>query len=170
MKKLLESISQTLGLTKTEILTFIFVLSVFVLGLILNYTKIEFSEKKIKKFEYSFQDSLFKALSEKFNEQSFANKKKEKRVDSEVELSDFSRKELDSKKKTSQPEEHSININTADEKTLIKVPGIGRTLGKRIVELRIRKGGYRNLDELLEVSRIGLKKLNSIKKYIYIEK
>lgn len=146
-------------------------LLIFISGLIINWIKVDFSQEAIEKFDYSYQDSLFKALNNKENIKALALKKNEKRVDSEVELSDFSRKNLDSKKKTnSQLKESSININTASETTLMKVPGIGKTIARRIIKLRTQKGGFKNLDELIEVKRIGLKKLKSIKKFIYIEK
>lgn len=171
MKKLLEKFSLSTGFTKTEISTLFFVILIFIFGLLIKWTKVDFSQEPIEKFDYSYQDSLFKALSNKENIKALSSKKNEKRVDSEVELSDFSRQNLDSKKKTnSQLKESSININTASEKALTKLPGIGKTIARRIVKLRTQKGGFKNLDELIEVKRIGLKKLNSIKKFIYIEK
>lgn len=171
MRKLLEKFSLRSGFTKTEISTLFFVLIIFISGLVIRFTGIDENNEPKKKFTYSYQDSLFKALSNRDNFKAKPFKKNEKRVDSEVELSDFSRKNLKSKKnKNSQPKESSININTASEKTLTKLPGIGKTIASRIVKLRNQKGGFKNLDELIEVKRIGLKKLNSIKKFIFIEK
>lgn len=171
MRKLLEKFSLRSGFTKTEISTLFFVLIIFISGLVIRFTGIDENNEPKKKFTYSYQDSLFKALSNRDNFKAKPFKKNEKRVDSEVELSDFSRKNLKSKKnKNSQPKESSININTASEKTLTKLPGIGKTIASRIVKLRNQKGGFKNIDELIEVKRIGLKKLNSIKKFIYIEK
>lgn len=170
MKKLLDLFSLKTGLTKTEINTFVFVLVVFIFGWIAKYTKLELNDHPIKKYKYSFEDSLFKALGNNRNDQLISFKKKEKRVDSEVELSDFSKRKLESKKKSNiQPEVSSININTADEETLIKIPGIGPKTAIKIIALRTQKGGFRSLDELTDVKGIGLKKLNRIKSFLYLD-
>ncbi len=45
-----------------------------------------------------------------------------------------------------------VDVNTADEQTLGRVPGIGRAIAARIVELRERDGAYASLDELLDAA------------------
>jgi competence protein ComEA len=62
-----------------------------------------------------------------------------------------------------------IDINRADIGTLTLLPGIGRETALRIVEYRAETGGYRNVEELINVSGIGPKKLEKIKKYVTIE-
>ena len=59
-----------------------------------------------------------------------------------------------------------ININIASVDELTALPGIGSTLAQRIVAYRNENGPFRNVDELLEVSGIGEKKLESIRQYI----
>ena len=49
------------------------------------------------------------------------------------------------------------------------MPGIGKKTAEKIIELREKKGKLENLNELLEVKGIGKKKLEVIKKYIFIE-
>jgi competence protein ComEA len=44
-----------------------------------------------------------------------------------------------------------IDVNHADAAAIGSVPGIGRAVGARIVELREREGPYASLDELLDV-------------------
>jgi len=98
------------------------------------------------------------------------NKNKEKRVDSHSELYDFSTNKLDSKKKYPYKLElKSININTANEDILTKLPGIGKSIANRIVKLRKSKGRFSRLEELIEVKGIGDKKLENIKIYLFIE-
>jgi len=58
-----------------------------------------------------------------------------------------------------------ININNASAETLQYIPGIGASKAKSIVELRKQKGGFKSLEELLEVRGIGEKLLESIIKY-----
>ena len=169
MKKILNNISEKSGLTKTEIKTSLFVIIFFVIGGFVKYTKVHFETKEIKQFNYSFHDSLYKALTDKNRTNAFKNK--EKRVDSEVELSDFSKGKLEYNQKGEvNPELLSININTANIETLKRIPGIGPTIAKNIVELREIKGTFKDLDDLIEVKRIGSKKLDKIRKYLYLEK
>lgn len=171
MKKILESISLKLRFTKIEVKTLIFVFCVFIFGLIVNYGKLKIIEKPKRNFSYSFHDSLFKAIENKKSAESESSKKKEKRVDSKAELSDFSNKKLVSKKeRISNFEEFSININEATEKVLTKLPGIGPKTAAKIVALRQQKNGFNSLKDLLDVKGIGTKKLNKIKKYLYLEK
>ncbi len=171
MKKLLETISLKTNLTKIEVRTFGFIIIIFIVGLIAKSIKIDIETKPIRKFNYSFNDSLFKAIRQKSSKELLLIKKKEKRVDSEVKLSNFSKLKLVSKKKSNfSLKEASININTADVMQLKKLPGIGSKTAQKIIALRNKKKGLKSLDELLEVRGIGLKKLDKIKKFIYIEK
>jgi len=61
-----------------------------------------------------------------------------------------------------------IDVNRATVRELIRLPGIGPSLAKRIVELREKKGSFRQIEELLEVRGIGKKTLEKIKPYIYL--
>jgi competence protein ComEA len=45
-----------------------------------------------------------------------------------------------------------VDVNTADAQTLGRVPGIGRAIAARIVDLRERDGPYASLDELLDAA------------------
>jgi competence protein ComEA len=47
---------------------------------------------------------------------------------------------------------HDVDVNNADAETLGRVPGIGRAIAARIVELRERDGPYASLDELLDAA------------------
>jgi len=58
-----------------------------------------------------------------------------------------------------------ININTADAAELEKLPGIGPALAERIVRYREENGPFISVDDLLNVSGIGEKKLESLRDY-----
>lgn len=171
MKNFLEIISQKLGLTKTELVTLTFVTTTFVLGLIIKNTKTEFLNVTEKKFNYNFEDSLFNALRNSKIYKSDSIKNIEKMVDYKPELLDFSKRKKDSKKnKNLILKQSRININTADIKALIKLPGIGKKTAEKIVELRKVKGHFKSLNELSEVKGIGKKKLKKMKDFIYLDK
>jgi competence protein ComEA len=46
----------------------------------------------------------------------------------------------------------SVDVNVADAQELAQVPGIGRSIAARIVELREREGAFASIDELLDVA------------------
>ena len=46
----------------------------------------------------------------------------------------------------------SVDVNVADAQELARVPGIGRSIAARIVELREREGAFASIDELLDVA------------------
>lgn len=61
----------------------------------------------------------------------------------------------------------ALNSATADELSMAE--GIGPKTAARIVEKREEKGGFRSIDDLLEVKGIGAKKIRAFKKYFYID-
>jgi len=48
-----------------------------------------------------------------------------------------------------------LDLNTADTEALEQLPGIGPVLAERIVAWRTEHGGFRTVEELLEVKGIG---------------
>ncbi len=60
-------------------------------------------------------------------------------------------------------EEKIININTADAEELETLSGIGPATAAKIIEYREKVGIIRSVDELLNVSGIGEKKLEAIR-------
>ena len=55
-----------------------------------------------------------------------------------------------------------MDINTADEETLMTLPGIGETRAKAIVVYRAEHGPFRYVEELLSVPGIGEGILNEL--------
>jgi competence protein ComEA len=63
---------------------------------------------------------------------------------------------------------HKVNINLASARELEELPGIGPTLAERIVAYREKKGGFKKVDELKQVSGIGEKKFEELRDYVEI--
>ena len=63
----------------------------------------------------------------------------------------------------------ALDVNTATAEELEALPGIGPALAQRIVEYRKAHCPLRKLEDLLEVSGIGPKKLAELKPFISVQ-
>lgn len=61
-----------------------------------------------------------------------------------------------------------VNINTATAYQLTLLPGIGDTLAERIIAYRTENGTFASVEDILNVSGIGEKKLEQIRDYITV--
>ena len=61
-----------------------------------------------------------------------------------------------------------VNINTADEKELDKLPGIGPAMAKRIIEYRTENGAFQSPEEIKRVKGIGDAKYEKMKDKIVL--
>ena len=59
-----------------------------------------------------------------------------------------------------------VNVNTATAEQLTALPGVGPKLATRIVEYRQKSGGFKSVQELLNVQGIGEKNLQKIQGYL----
>jgi competence ComEA-like helix-hairpin-helix protein len=62
-----------------------------------------------------------------------------------------------------------IDLNSADLDALTRLPGVGPVTAAAIIDYRDRSGGFRAVDQLLEVRGIGAKKLEILRDYVIIE-
>ncbi|NOX88366.1 MAG: helix-hairpin-helix domain-containing protein [Calditrichaeota bacterium] len=114
---------------------------------------------RVKQFDYTLQDSLFKILSADTvspaakaaapAEKPKSKKRKKKRA-----------------KQLLKP--HSIDINKAGASELERLPYIGPKTARAIIEYRQANGPFKSVDELDNVKRIGPKTIERIKPYIYL--
>jgi competence protein ComEA len=63
------------------------------------------------------------------------------------------------------PPDGSVDVNHADAAELAAVPGVGRAIAGRIVELRGREGSFATLDELLDVAGMTQTRLERARPY-----
>ena len=165
---MLERLSKKIGLTLTELKISFFIIFIFLLGLTYN----TFFDKKgdipYQIFDYSEEDEKFYSNygdSLKFNPQ----KSSEKEVDYKQEVLDFNSQGFDNIQKKILPAEKSINLNTAELKDLVNLPGIGEKTAQSIIDYRVKHKRFKSIDELLYVKGIGEAKFAKIKKYVFIE-
>jgi competence protein ComEA len=62
-----------------------------------------------------------------------------------------------------------LNLNTATQRELETLPGVGPVLARRIVEFRERKGGFKRLEELLAIPGISEKKWKVIRGMVEVK-
>ena len=59
-----------------------------------------------------------------------------------------------------------VNINTANTTQLSALPGIGEKLAARIVEYRQKAGGFKSVQELMNVKGIGERNLAKLEPHL----
>jgi competence protein ComEA len=61
-----------------------------------------------------------------------------------------------------------LNLNTASAAELEKLPGVGPAMALRIVEYRQKSGGFKRIEELMNVKGIGEKSFLKLKPQITV--
>lgn len=69
---------------------------------------------------------------------------------------------------TAAAQKASINLNTATIDQLETLPGIGRKTAERILEQRQKSGGFKKIEELMNVKGIGEKSFLKIKPMVFV--
>jgi competence protein ComEA len=59
-----------------------------------------------------------------------------------------------------------VNLNTASAQQLAELPGVGEKLAARIVEYRQKAGGFKSVQELMNVKGIAEKNLGRIEPFL----
>jgi competence protein ComEA len=60
------------------------------------------------------------------------------------------------------------NLNTADAPTLQKLPGVGPAMAARILEYREKNGGFKKIEDLMNVKGVGEKTFLKLKPLITV--
>lgn len=63
----------------------------------------------------------------------------------------------------------TVNLNTADEKALQKLPGIGKTKAKAIIEYREKNGPFKTVADLKKVKGVGDKTVKKLSALVVVE-
>jgi len=165
---MLGKLSKKIGLTQTELKIFLFVITIFIVGLVYRAVSQNSEVSVYKNFDYSTQDAEF-LNSDRDSVLNNIEKSDNKKVDYKQEVLDFNTQGFYKVKKKILPIEKSININSAEIEDLVKLPGIGPKTANNIVEYRKIIKEFKNIYDLLQVKGIGNSRLNKIKNYIFIE-
>jgi competence protein ComEA len=66
------------------------------------------------------------------------------------------------------PQASAVNLNTASVSQLEGLPGIGKAVAERIVEYRQKSGGFKKVEELMNVRGIGEKSFLTLKPLVLV--
>jgi competence protein ComEA len=61
-----------------------------------------------------------------------------------------------------------LNLNTATEEQLDELPGVGPATAQAIIQAREKRGGFRSVDDLLDVRGIGPAKLDALRDLVTV--
>ena len=69
---------------------------------------------------------------------------------------------------TGSPGQKKINLNTASREELMKIPGIGDSKARRILEYREQSGGFETIEDLMKVPGIKKASFQKMKDYVTV--
>jgi competence protein ComEA len=61
-----------------------------------------------------------------------------------------------------------VNLNTATAEQLATIPGVGPKMAERIIEYRQKNGGFKRVEDLMNVSGVGEKSFLKMKPLITV--
>lgn len=153
MKAWIYRLQNYLAITKGESTALAVVVTMFVTGLLLQHLR---PQPPVPANTYAAVDSVFNARSQQTDSQQL------------VTAAAFMPDTSDTLEPKEPKEAVRMNLNTATGRQLQQLSGVGPVLAQRILAYRKQNGAFVRVDELMEVSGIGPKTLDSIKPLLFV--
>jgi comEA protein len=159
---------KNISFTKSESRVILFIVLVLVAGFSIKYYKQIISGNVSSTYDFTKFDSTFRSKSNSVKENKLSTKQADSSdpEDSLIRQSVFSNDTLNEKENLSETSGRVININTAGKDELVELPGVGESIAEKILDYRAKVKGFKNVEELMNVSGIGKKKFERIRSYI----
>ena len=62
-----------------------------------------------------------------------------------------------------------VNVNTASQEELAMLPGIGEARARAVIDARKERGGFKSVEDLLDVKGIGDASLEQLRPYVTLQ-
>jgi len=149
--RLLGSLQERFGFTRSEIIAVLFLTSTFLAGVGIRILRSDPPQEDLPAYSYARADSIFAARSR-----------------NPVVAGEQRRQQSRQPVKKVVPGGQKININTAGAEQIMQLPGIGPGLASRILAYRTAHGPFRRVEDLAGVQGIGKKKLERLRPCVVV--
>lgn len=112
------------------------------------------------------EDSYAKTEKKETASSTVKKTKTSKTVNNETKKKSTSAKSSKPAKKGKNLKAKSVSINSADKTLLTQLPGVGDKTADAIIKHRKKNGKFKSIEDLMQVSGIGEKKLKKMKQYL----
>jgi competence protein ComEA len=161
----LYAVQQRLAITSAEASALLFVSAVLLLGLGVRHL-----QSQSVAFEADYYTELNEAFAERTESlRASASPPPEKEnAEAQVQAVPVATEARPVSRRAAASEPVRMNLNTASEQTLQRLPGVGPAIAARIADYRNAYGGFREPREVMRVKGIGPKTFEKMAPYLFV--